>query len=270
MTPTVQTLEETIADTLASTRGSVLIVYPSAEVIGGVVDALRSDESLADDRVRILAAESVLKDVRDAFVTATGAAALVEAGRLSVRAAESPDGQFLVVTEDRVDTLVTADDATVRVAADDAEFVDEAYEIYTAEWERADEFDLRTPGLSRLLETLEADIGGDVRDDFEAMLRSLNESEPGEYNEVELAILASAKNRVLLYDLSRWGEDVGLASKATFSRTKTRLEDRGYVTTEKVPIDVGRPRLRLTLTEKGRRALEEGNGPTPPVSRSDA
>ncbi|MFB6177166.1 MAG: DUF5821 family protein, partial [Halobaculum sp.] len=35
--------------------------------------------------------------------------------------------------------------------------------------------------------------------------------------------------------------------KATFSRTKTRLEDVGIVDTEKVPIDVGRPRLRLKL-----------------------
>jgi predicted transcriptional regulator len=40
---------------------------------------------------------------------------------------------------------------------------------------------------------------------------------------------------------------VGIASKATFSRTKTKLEDMGLIDTEKVPIDVGRPRLRLKL-----------------------
>jgi DNA-binding MarR family transcriptional regulator len=43
------------------------------------------------------------------------------------------------------------------------------------------------------------------------------------------------------------GEDTGVASKATFSRVKTRLEDRDLIETEKVPIDVGRPRLRLVL-----------------------
>ena len=52
---------------------------------------------------------------------------------------------------------------------------------------------------------------------------------------------------MLLYDISRWGEDVGVASKATFSRAKSRLEDAALIRTEKVPIDVGRPRLRLTL-----------------------
>ena len=271
MSSTAQTLRDTVADTLASLRGPVLIVYPSAEIVGAVVDALRADETVTDHRVQILAAPSVLKDVRDAFTTATAAAALSEEGRLSLRAAENPRGQFLVVTEARVHTLIAADDATVRVAADDDEFVDEAYETYAAEWERAEEFDLRTPGLSRLLETLESELGEETRADFESMLRSLSAADPDEeYSEVELSILAAAKNRVLLYDLSRWGEDVGLASKATYSRTKSRLEDKGYVTTEKVPIDVGRPRLRLTLTEKGRRSLEGEGAPAPSATRSDA
>ncbi len=271
MSPTVQTLRDTVADTLASVRGPVLIVHPSVEIVSAVVEALRNDGADADRRVRVLAARSVLKSVRDEFTTATAAAALTEAGVLSLRATERETGQFLAVTEERVHTLVTADGAAIRVSSDDAAFVDEAYETFTATWERAEEFDLRTPGLTRLLETLEDEIGEDARDDFEAMLQSLRASDgDAAYNEVELSILAAAKNRVLLYDLSRWGEDVGLASKATFSRTKTRLEDKGYVTTEKVPIDVGRPRLRLTLTEQGRQALEGGDAPSPSAPRSDA
>uniref|UniRef100_UPI000A78D6B4 transcriptional regulator TbsP domain-containing protein n=1 Tax=Halococcus thailandensis TaxID=335952 RepID=UPI000A78D6B4 len=54
----------------------------------------------------------------------------------------------------------------------------------------------------------------------------------------------------MLYDISRWGEDAGVASKATFSRKKTQLEEQGLLETEKVPIDVGRPRLRLLLGEE--------------------
>jgi predicted transcriptional regulator len=64
---------------------------------------------------------------------------------------------------------------------------------------------------------------------------------------VTISLLVAARNEVLLYDISKWGEDIGIASKATFSRTKTRLEDLGLIDTEKVPIDVGRPRLRLKL-----------------------
>ena len=268
MSSTVQPLRETVTDTLASLNGSVLVVHPSAEIVDSIVDTLREVEVITDDPIRILATPDVLKDVRDTFTTATAAAALVEEGRLALRTSESSSGQFLVVTPERVHTLLAADGATVSVAAGDDEFVEEAYEAYDAAWEAADEFDLRTPGLTRLLETLESEIDETTRDDFESMLRSLPPANT-EYNEVELSILAAAKNRVLLYDLSRWGENVGLASKATFSRTKSRLEDRGYVATEKVPIDVGRPRLRLTLTEEGRRSIEHEN-PTSFVSRSDA
>uniref|UniRef100_UPI001E507812 transcriptional regulator TbsP domain-containing protein n=1 Tax=Halegenticoccus soli TaxID=1985678 RepID=UPI001E507812 len=48
-------------------------------------------------------------------------------------------------------------------------------------------------------------------------------------------------------------------SKATFSRTKTRLEDMGLIDTEKVPIDVGRPRLRLKLGDDRLRRADAGD-----------
>jgi predicted transcriptional regulator len=85
--------------------------------------------------------------------------------------------------------------------------------------------------------------------DLEAVLDSLRETDgnEGALDEVTVSLLVAAKNDVLLYDISKWGEDIGLASKATFSRTKTELEDVGLIETEKVPIDVGRPRLRLRL-----------------------
>ncbi|RJX46853.1 hypothetical protein DP106_15410, partial [Halonotius pteroides] len=69
-------------------------------------------------------------------------------------------------------------------------------------------------------------------------------------DEVTVSLLVAARNGDLLYDISRWGEDVGIASKATFSRTKTRMEESGVIETEKVPIDVGRPRLRLRLGDE--------------------
>uniref|UniRef100_UPI001E4BF87B transcriptional regulator TbsP domain-containing protein n=1 Tax=Halegenticoccus soli TaxID=1985678 RepID=UPI001E4BF87B len=55
-------------------------------------------------------------------------------------------------------------------------------------------------------------------------------------------------------------------SKATFSRTKTRLEDMGLIDTEKVPIDVGRPRLRLKLGDD--RLRQAGAGDLAGVAQS--
>jgi predicted transcriptional regulator len=68
-------------------------------------------------------------------------------------------------------------------------------------------------------------------------------------DEVTISLLVAAKNEELFYDISRWGEDVGVASKATFSRMKNELEDTGLIETEKVPVDVGRPRQRLTIKD---------------------
>ncbi|MFW6153464.1 MAG: hypothetical protein ACOC42_03805, partial [Halobacteriota archaeon] len=67
----------------------------------------------------------------------------------------------------------------------------------------------------------------------------------------------------LLYDVSKWGEDIGLASKATFSRKKSELEDAGVIDTEKEYIDVGRPRLRLKFAH----ASLEGASPADIVDR---
>jgi len=69
-------------------------------------------------------------------------------------------------------------------------------------------------------------------------------------DEVTISLLVAARNGELLYDISEVGRDIGLAARATFSRTKTTLEDMGLIDTEKVPIDVGRPRLRLMLGDE--------------------
>jgi hypothetical protein len=95
--------------------------------------------------------------------------------------------------------------------------------------------------------SLEAEIGEGTAADFDSVLSSLATArgDGDGLDEVTISLLVAAKNEELLYDISKWGEDVGIASKATFSRTKTDLEDLGLLDTEKVPIDVGRPRLRL-------------------------
>ena len=138
------------------------------------------------------------------------------------------------------------------LVTDDTEFVAAAREHWTSVWDTAEEFPLRTPARSLVHESLETELGPTVEADFRTMLDALNTAR-GENNgldEVVVSLLAAAKNEQLLYDISKWGEDAGVASKATFSRTKNRLEEHGLIDTEKVPIDVGRPRMRLVLGDE--------------------
>jgi predicted transcriptional regulator len=93
-------------------------------------------------------------------------------------------------------------------------------------------------------------LTSEMASDFRTVLKSVEEMSDGELDVVEVSLLVAAKHEQLLYDISHWGEDVGVASTATFSRTKTRLEEQGLIETEKVPIDVGRPRLRLLLGDE--------------------
>jgi transposase len=225
----------------------VLVVGPSLAVIDGLVAVLGERETAPT--VRLLATESVLKEAVSEFTDASVIADLVADGSLSLRTSDERLDGPLLVTDGRVVSLVTTDERTAGLATEDAEFVGAARNEYADRWTDAEAFSLRTPPLSRVQETLEDEFGAELADDFERMRIALAET-TGDLNEVDVSLLAAARNEALLYDISTWGENVGIASRATFSRKKTHLEECGLIATEKVPIDVGRPRLRLLLGDE--------------------
>ena len=238
-------VDETVRRLLEDAEGTVLVVDPSEQVVEEIVEVATG----LDDPpvVRLLAAESTLKDVMKDFLVASNAADLIHEEQLSMRTADVEPGNELLITEDDLTALVWARGSVAALSTDESDFVESAYTAYTDDWEGAPEFSLRTPPLSHVRESLREDISDGTADDFDSVLASL-ETARGNGNgldEVTISLLVAAKNEELLYDISKWGEDVGIASKATFSRTKTTLEDLGLIDTEKVPIDVGRPRLRL-------------------------
>ncbi|MFD1515195.1 transcriptional regulator TbsP [Halomarina rubra] len=249
-------VESLLATALADVDGTAYLVNPDAETFEALVEEL--DEA-GDASVRLFGDERMFKDVLDDFIVASTAADLMTAGRLELRVLDEPSNTLLV-TADRTMAIVDAGDHVAGLATEDSEFVDSATEQFAAAWEAAEQFNLRTPAISRVRESLSDDIGANVADDFDAVLGSM-ETARGDgdgLDEVTISLLVAAKNEELLYDISKWGEDVGIASKATFSRTKTRLEELGLIDTEKVPIDVGRPRLRLVLGDDRLRGADSG------------
>jgi len=260
---TANLLERTTGDILRTlldgADGDLVVVDPSETVLESLIDVAADYE---DDlpAVNVLADRRLLKDVMDDFLVAAAAADLVDAGGMTLRELETDADNTLVVGETELYALVTAGEHVAALAGDDDGFIADAYETYRGRWEEAEEFNLRTPAVSRVRSTLDDDVGEPVRADFDSVLASLETARgDGEgLDEVTISLLVAAKNDVLLYDISKWGEDVGIASKATFSRTKTRLEDMGLIDTEKVPIDVGRPRLRLKLGDDRLREADAG------------
>jgi hypothetical protein len=244
-------IEDILRSAVEDADGDLLVVDPSTETVEALVELGTAFEGDLPT-VKLLAEERLLKDVMDDFLVASSAADLVEAGDLEIRSLMTPVDNSLLVTADRTVAVVTAGDRVAGLTTDDEAFVDTAFETYSEQFDAADSFNLRTPAISRVRQTMGENIGDQTRQDFDSVLSSL-ETARGDgdgLDEVTITLLVAAKNDVLLYDISKWGEDVGIASKATFSRTKTRLEELGLIDTEKVPIDVGRPRLRLKLGDE--------------------
>ncbi|ELZ34972.1 hypothetical protein C474_01387 [Halogeometricum pallidum JCM 14848] len=264
LTEGVESILRTVLD---SGTGEVLVVDPTPNVIDTLVTvASEHDGDLPE--MRLVADESTLKAVMDDFIVASNAADLVDEGSLSMRTSGDRTENALLVTEEAVVSLVTAGDHVAGLVTTDEEFVEAARGTHTTVWEEAPEYKLRTPPITRVRSSLEQEISPDARTDFDAVLSSLQTARGDDdgLDEVTISLLVAAKNDVLLYDISKWGEDVGIASKATFSRTKTKLEEMGLIDTEKVPIDVGRPRLRLKLGDD--RLVNSGPDQLAGVARS--
>lgn len=230
--------------------GEMLAVGLNEEVTGRLVEVLAERDK--PPSVRLLVHDDVLKWLRDDFLLASTAAELLEADTLELRAATERLESTLLVTEESVVSLLRPDDEhSAGLATDDEEFVTAARERWNDLWESSEDFDLRTPAHSWVLESLAEEFSSEMESDFQRVLESVESTDgEGELDEVAVSLLVAAKHEQLLYDISRWGEDTGVASKATFSRTKTHFEEKGLLDTEKVPIDVGRPRLRLRLGDE--------------------
>jgi len=260
-------INDILETVLEDATGTVYMVNPSREAIEAFVSVATAFEGSLPS-VCMLADERTLKDVMDDFIVASNAADLSHSGDLSLRTLEETPENSLLVTEDQVVAVVHAGDRVGGLITDDESFIADTYETYATRWEDASSFNLRTPPITAVRETLSEEISAEAEADFSSILDSL-ETARGDgdgLDEVTISLLVAAKNEALLYDISKWGEDVGIASKATFSRTKTRLEEMGLIDTEKVPIDVGRPRLRLKVGDD--RLREADNGQLATVAES--
>ncbi len=248
-------VDENLRAILAEESGEIIAVGFDGDSTREFVEILA--ESDEPPKARLLVEEDVLKWVRDDFVMASMAADLLEADILEIRAATDQLDGALVVTEETVVSFLTLDKHSAALVTDDEDFVAAARKHRNDLWESGDEFDLRTPARSRVEQSLGEEFGSEVESDFRAVLDSHGSTrDESVLDEVGVSLLVAARHEKMLYDISRWGENTGVASKATFSRTKTHLEEQGLLETEKVPLDVGRPRLRLLL---GKEQLHEAD-----------
>ena len=244
--------DDIIRESIEKSGGSLRVLQVSPRVLGRYVKiASEGDETV--EKIRVLSGENALKEAMNDFLIASAASDLIEEGKLELLTTEDNSYRSLVVVGDsEIMSFVDVGERMGALSTDDAGMVDDASEFFEEMWEEGNEFSIRTPPASRVVETLREEIGEETQVDFTSILDILETAKGNGdgLDEITVALLAAARNEVLLYDISKWGEDSGVASKATFSRKKTEMEDRGLIDTENVPIDIGRPRLRLKFADE--------------------
>lgn len=237
-----------VEEVLRDVPETLVLVTTSEEVLESVIEHLSQGERKR--LVSILSNERTIKQVVGDFAVGSVAADLVESDRLSLHVTDEVNQTGTLFTnEDIMVTLVEGEERTAALINRDDEFTAEVSKKYATVQTRADAFSLRTPPLSQVRETLAETFDESVLADFDTLLDSQDDirGKAGEIDEVGIALLVAAKHQLQLYEVSKWGESNRVASKATFSRAKNALEDDGLIETEKIPIDVGRPRQRLML-----------------------
>lgn len=117
---------------------------------------------------------------------------------------------------------------------------------------------LRTPELAQLFNTLRKRLSAVTRDDLETLLTTGKPTD-GTSDEVKLALPAADKGTELLYEINKYAEDIGVASKATFSRSRTNLGETQIIVTEKIPVGVGWLCLRPLFGGKNYKTPPPGN-----------
>ncbi|MFC7072577.1 transcriptional regulator TbsP [Halovenus rubra] len=243
----VAEMAEVVEKGINAAQSELFVINPTRTAITQFVTSLTA--ATDSPTIRLFVDESSLKPILDDFLIASRLADLVNKDQLVIRTLDEVPRAQLLLTKEVLVSVVESGGSVVALPSTDASFVTSTYEEYSRRWDRSADYSLRTPPLSHVRETMAEDIGDKAVEDFNRSLETLDKAEgDGQgLDEVSIALLVAANNRELLYDISRWGEDVRLASKATFSRTKNKLESAGVIDTEKVPIEMGRPRLRLVL-----------------------
>jgi hypothetical protein len=242
--------------TAADAESEQFLLNPVPDVLAALAFVGNEIESVP--KIRVLARHETLVWLRKNFPVASRMQNLVDDGSVEIRDTNLDNETQTLVGERGISTLVLVEDVSRYVRTEASELAATVRDSCEAMWDDGDPYSLRTPPLRAVLHTGEERFGESFREGFEASLTTVEDrSDPTDLHEVRLALLLAADGEHLHYDVSKWGETVGLASTASFSRHKTSLEELGVIDTEKVSVEIGRPRQRLRLTEKYRAMADE-------------
>src|SRR5699024_6681742 len=158
---------ENLRRILAEESGEATAVGFDEESTRELIEILAESEE--PPRVRLLVGDDVLKWLRDDFMLASTAAELLHVGTLALRASEQLDGTLVVADEAIISLLRSDSGHSAAFVTDEDEFVAAVRERWNSLWEDGEQFNLRTPAYSHVLETLVDEFDSEMEADFETV-----------------------------------------------------------------------------------------------------
>lgn len=239
---------------LADASGEGLLVTASPSLIG----CLATGQPRG--RWRLLSTGDALEAVASVAYLGWSLRTRRETDPMRVRAAETVDPPSAVIDRERLVAILEVDGALFALPGTEPELVAAGRSRWESAWERADPFDVPAPGRRRVERTLTDRLGRSVStvafEAFDAIWPAqLAGSGP---NALEVVVLAAARYDRRLQRVGDWAEAIDLGSRGEVSRVKRRLTELGLVETTAVEGAVGRPPLRLHLSDDGVDALAPG------------
>jgi hypothetical protein len=246
-----QEFNELASELLTEGGTSIYLANPPLPLFTEVINQSLTHESLPD--IKVFGTKQHLDDLTDDFKLAAEAANLEEDGNLEFRTVDGKALTPIAISTTFTVGFFTVDQTTAPLRTSDIDTVDEYRETCRELWDAAQSYKNRTPPYTTLCDELEDRFNEAVAKDFHQLVlayqSAMDDGRP-ELSEVSLAVLLGCKHDLEMYEVGKWCEDTGLTSKATLSRIKSKWEDLGLIEHEKITLDVGRPRLRLTFNNE--------------------
>ncbi|WP_436926043.1 hypothetical protein [Halosimplex amylolyticum] len=195
----------------------------------------------------ILLSEDIWEELDQAFPLNAKFTSLRSDLNLQVRVGECPTTPLLLMTDSQIVMGVGFADSLRFVPVTDEEAGRHLGSDFKSVYADGEPVSTDVPSWSELLAQLEERVGTETRDEYRRLISAAESSDLTSLDEVSVALIAAALSGALNYEISSWGEEMNVASKATFSRRKKELEEQGVIVTERVRVDVGRPRQRLRI-----------------------
>ena len=246
---------------LPAIDGLVKIVITEFEM---AISLLEEDQTGLNEDTKILLTHDIASQLSDKFPMNSYFQKLQGSGDIEVKQTSSPDIQLseLYISGDRVYYPITFASFKTYLELSSPEILQPMSEEFDTCFSDADELDLAVPPWRELLEGLAEATSKETAQEFETLVEAATPDDLDSLDEVSLALIAAARTGALQYDISKWGEEMNIASKETFSRRKSSLVDDGVVTTEPVQVEMGRPRERLLLVDDSSEDADDVSQPS--------